>query len=121
MDLGRFELSLNVADLGASKRFYETLGFRVVAGEESEGWLIVRNMSLTIGLFQGHVPANLLNFRGRDVFAIAAELKQRGLLPHKSAEIEPDGSAGVWFKDPDGNLIYFNTAPGETDECLPEV
>jgi len=121
MDLGRFELSLNVANLGASKQFYETLGFRVVAGTENEGWLIIRNKALTIGLFQGHIPANLLNFRGRDVFAIATELEQRGLKLHKPAEIEPDGSAGAWIKDPDGNLVYFNTAPGETDACLPEA
>src|SRR5580704_6677021 len=115
MDLGHFELSLDVADLAASKNFYSTLGFEVIDGDETAGWLIVRNTSLTLGLYQGHVPANLMNFRGKDVFEIAAQLKQAGLKLHKEAEIEPDGSAGAWIKDPDGNLIYFNTAPNETN------
>jgi catechol 2,3-dioxygenase-like lactoylglutathione lyase family enzyme len=116
MDLGRFELSLNVADLDASKKFYEILGFKVAGGNEAEGWLILTNNSLTIGIYQGHVPANAMNFRGRDVFAIAEELENCGLALEKPAETESDGSAGAWLKDPDGNLIYLNTAPGETAE-----
>ncbi len=43
MELGAFSVSLNVADLGASRRFYEALGFTPFHGDASQGWLILRN------------------------------------------------------------------------------
>jgi hypothetical protein len=38
MELGAFSVSLNVADLGASRRFYEALGFTPFHGDASQGW-----------------------------------------------------------------------------------
>ena len=116
MDLGRFELCLKVANIVASRDFYEKLGFVVSGGNQAEGWLQMANPSVRIALYQGHVPANLLNFRGQDVFALAQDLAAKGVKFDKAAEIEEDGSAGAWLRDPDGNLIYLNTFPGETIE-----
>ena len=113
MNVGRLELSLKVASLEASRDFYSKLGFRAVNGSEAEGYLILFNGISALGLYQGHVPANLLNFRGGDVFAVAAELEGAGLKLDKPAELESDGSVGAWLTDPDGNRIYLNTAPGE--------
>jgi catechol 2,3-dioxygenase-like lactoylglutathione lyase family enzyme len=113
MNLGRFELCLKVAVLADSRKFYESLGFQVVGGDEGEGWLQLKSASLALALYQGHIPSNLLNFRGADVFAVADELTRRGLELEKPAELEQDGSAGAWLKDPDGNVIYFNTSPEE--------
>ena len=62
MDLGAFSISLNVADLDASRAFYEKLGFAVVGGEANQNWLILRNGDHTIGLFQGMFEKNILTF-----------------------------------------------------------
>ncbi|MCK4594445.1 hypothetical protein KAU45_08075 [bacterium] len=67
LNLGRFELCLAVADLESSIGFYDKLGFTAVAGDPAEGWRIMTNGDLRLGLYRGHVPANLLNFRDGDV------------------------------------------------------
>jgi len=115
MEIGRFELCLKVSDLATSRKFYETLGFKVSKGAEADGFLILKSGSASIGLYQGHIGENLLNFRGGDVFAIAQSLEESGLQLESPAEIESDGSAGAMVRDPDGNLIYFNTS--EADSC----
>ena len=60
--LGTFSVSLNVADIQASKSFYENLGFQVCGGDISQNWLILRNGNCTIGLFQGMIEKNTLTF-----------------------------------------------------------
>ena len=59
--LGAFSVSLAVKDLGASRAFYEKLGFSGVGGD-SKHWLILRNGTATIGLFQGMFERNILTF-----------------------------------------------------------
>ena len=53
MDLGAFSISLAVNDIGASKEFYEKLGFEIFGGDASQNWLIMKNGDHVIGLFQG--------------------------------------------------------------------
>jgi len=53
MELGAFSISLAVKDIQASKAFYETLGFKVFAGDASRNWLILKNGPNAIGLFPG--------------------------------------------------------------------
>ena len=113
-DLGRFEYCLNVKDIDASLAFYRKLGFERTGGDIGEGWAILSDGKAVIGLYAGHIGENLLNFRGGDVFAIVKELKKRGLKMEREAHIEADGSSGATLRDPDGNLIYFNTHPNET-------
>ena len=121
MDLGRFELCLPVKDLARSIAFYETLGFERVGGVPEKGWAILahgpQGRRCRIGLYQGMIPYDVLNFRGGDVFAIAKDLEARGLRLKTGPMIEQDGSAGATLLDPDGNEIYLNTAPGETPEA----
>ena len=62
MELGAFSISLAVADIPASRDFYEQFGFEVVGGDPSEGWQILRNGDHTIGLFQGMFDKNILTF-----------------------------------------------------------
>ena len=62
MDLGAFSVSLAVKDIEASKEFYQKLGFKIVMGEVSQNWLIMRNGALTIGLFKGMFEKNSLTF-----------------------------------------------------------
>jgi len=114
MDLGRFELSLNVADLERSVKFYERLGFTAAGGDPTEGWRVMTHGNCRLGLYQGHLAADTLTFRGGDVFALARELEGRGLTLESGPEVEIDGSAGAVLRDPDGNSIYLNTHPDET-------
>ena len=62
MRLGNFSVSLAVKDIGASRAFYEKLGFRVFGGDQSKNWLILQNETSTIGLFQGMFDKNTLTF-----------------------------------------------------------
>lgn len=110
MDVGRFELCLNVADLGASRDFYSALGFTAVGGDFEDGWqILARGDGTRIALFQGHIGENLLNFRPDDVYAVAEALEKKGLAFESPAELESDGSVGATLRDPDGNLIYINS------------
>jgi catechol 2,3-dioxygenase-like lactoylglutathione lyase family enzyme len=106
MNLGRFELCLKVKDFGASVDFYKRLGFSETVDWKESGYSSLTNGNLTISLYKDDIGCNIMNFRGEDVARIAQELG----IPW---ETEHDGSIGAWTKDPDGNIIYFNTAPGE--------
>ena len=58
LELGAFSVSLAVKDIAASRAFYEKLGFTVVMGQQERKWLILRNGTTTIGLFQGLFEKN---------------------------------------------------------------
>src|SRR4029453_15861936 len=62
MDLGCFSVSLAVKDIEASRLFYEKLGFTAFAGTQSQNWLIMKNATHNIGLFQGMFEKNILTF-----------------------------------------------------------
>ncbi|MBD3287027.1 VOC family protein [candidate division WOR-3 bacterium] len=113
IQLGRFEYCLNVKDVHRSLDFYKKLGFEQVGGNIDENWVIIEHGNCILGLYQGHIKVNLLNFRGGDVYAIAEHLKSKDLELVKDAFTEEDGSAAAEIRDPDGNCIYFNTFPGE--------
>ena len=61
MDLGAFSVSLAVEDMGASREFYEKLGFAMMAGDGTS-WTIMANGTTAIGLFQGMFEGNILTF-----------------------------------------------------------
>ncbi|MFB0509173.1 MAG: VOC family protein [bacterium] len=113
IDLGRFELCLNVNDVHRSIDFYTKLGFRLISGDPGSGWAVMEYGNLKLALYQGHIAQNMLNFRGGDVSAIAARLKDKGMQLKSDAMSEKDGSMGAIIEDPDGNVIYFNTHPDE--------
>lgn len=62
MELGAFSISLAVKNIEVSRAFYEKFGFKVIGGEASRNWLILRNGDHTIGLFQGMFEKNTLTF-----------------------------------------------------------
>jgi catechol 2,3-dioxygenase-like lactoylglutathione lyase family enzyme len=113
MELGRFELCLRVADIHQSLRFYTTLGFRAVAGNPDEGVVVIVNGDCRLGLYQGHIAENLLNFRGGDIPQIAEQAQSHGLQFEKSPFSGHDGSMAALLRDPDGNAVYLVSHPGE--------
>lgn len=120
MRLGAFCMSLAVADLGASRRFYETLGFEVTGGDPEQGWLVLRNGDATIGLFHGMFEGNILTFNPgwsqqaqplddfTDVREIQTALRAAGV--ELTAGTEPDGTgpAHLLLADPDGNVVMID-------------
>ena len=114
MNLGWCDVCLNVSDVVASRDFYARLGFRVVEGNVEEGWQVMTNGDLRLGLYHGHLEESLvLNFRGGDVVANAEALKAGGLEIERGPLTTPEGGASAWLRDPDGVSIFLDTAPGE--------
>lgn len=114
--LGRLEYCINTKDAKASCEFYQLLGLTVITDGLQDNFAVVGCKvphQFSVGLYQGHIGSNLLNFRGGDVFAIAERLAAAGLKLKLGPEKEADGSNGLWLDDPDGHSIYFNTSPGE--------
>lgn len=120
MRLGNFSVSLAVKDLGASRAFYEKLGFRAIGGDPAKNWLILQNETSTIGLFQGMFDKNILTFNPGwdrtcatlpdydDVRDIQRTLKSRGLPLASVADESTTGPASLMLIDPDGNPILVD-------------
>ena len=118
--LGAFSVSLAVKNLQASQAFYEKLGFEQVLGDPSQNWLILRNGTVTIGLFQGMFERNVLTFNpGWDDQARAVEkftdvrehqgrLKSKGLKVANEADESSTGPASFMVIDPDGNPVLID-------------
>ena len=118
--LGAFSVSLTVKNLQASRAFYEKLDFEVVGGDAAQNWLILRNGTVTIGLFQGVFERNMLTFNpGWDYQAKATtpftdvrehqrRLKAKGLTLTNEADEKGTGPASVILIDPDGNPILID-------------
>jgi predicted lactoylglutathione lyase len=110
MNLGKPEISLDVASVKNSQAFYSALGFTAVEGCEDDGWMILEHANGTrLGLYEGHLPDNALSFFGGDVRAVAASLAENGFEMATGPTEEHDGSVGATIRDPDDNLLYFNT------------
>ena len=120
MQLGNFSNSLAVKDIAASRAFYEALGFATMGGDAAQGWLILKNDSVVIGLFQGMFDRNLLTFNPgwdsscntlpsfTDVRDLQKQLKARGIVPVTEADESTTGPAHFIVVDPDGNPIMFD-------------
>ncbi len=120
MKLGAFSISLNVKDLGASKEFYEKLGFIVFAGSKEHNYLIMKNGNALIGIFQGMFQGNILTFNPgwdenasnvenfEDIREIQKQLKQSGLTLMSQADEKTEGPANLMLTDPDGNVILLD-------------
>ncbi len=122
IELGAFSVSLNVADLDASCRFYQGLGFVEVGGGRDDGYIMMKNGHSTIGLFHGMLEGNILTFNPGltnrmerieeflDVRVIAERVTGAGIeLTEGIAENAGDeGPAHIALTDPDGNAILID-------------
>ena len=120
MKLGAFSISLKVNDIAVSKAFYAKLGFEPFGGDETQGWLILRNGETVIGLFAGMLEANTLTFNPGwdqsiqeldefdDVRDIQKQLKDDGIAFVSEADETTEGPASFVIMDPDGNPILVD-------------
>lgn len=64
MRLGAFAIRLALEDVAMSCAFSERRGFTVFGGKQDQRWLIMKNETTTIGLFQGiYVPSNVCQWK----------------------------------------------------------
>lgn len=120
LELGAFSLSLAVADLDASRRFYEALGFAVTGGDADQGWLILKNGESTLGLFHGMFERNVVTFNPgltprlerlesfTDIREIERRLRDAGLELETAPEPGTEGAASITLVDPDGNPVLID-------------
>jgi catechol 2,3-dioxygenase-like lactoylglutathione lyase family enzyme len=120
MDLGAFSVSLAVKDLGASRAFYEKLGFAPMGGDPAQGWLILRSGTTVIGLFQGMFERNILTFNPgwdqeakplasfTDVRDLQRALDAAGVAIATRTDPDGRGPGHVVLEDPDGNVIMLD-------------
>ena len=120
MNLGAFSVSLSVKDLTISKEFYEKLGFKVFGGQLDMNYLIMKNGTTLIGLFQGMFENNILTFnpgwdenansleKFDDVRVIQQKLKTEGIAIDKEADKTTKGPESIILIDPDGNSILID-------------
>ena len=120
MDLGAFSISLTVKDLGASRAFYEKLGFEATGGSEEESYLILMNGEALIGLFHGMFDRNILTFNPgltnkkerleefTDVREIQRSLKEQGIDVMTEVDEDTTGAGSIVLADPDGNPVLID-------------
>lgn len=120
MQLGAFSISLTVKDINASIAFYKKLGFENLGGELAQNWVILKNGTTVIGLFQGMFDKNMLTFNPgwdqnaqalsafTDVRALQKQLKSEGIEMLTEAEESGSGPASFVVADPDGNPILVD-------------
>jgi len=120
MKLGSFSVSLAVKDIKMSKLFYEQLGFTKFGGDLEQNWIIMKNETTTIGLFQGMFDQNILTFNPgwdnnakklqsfTDVRDLQKEIKNKGFTMITEADETTSGPASFVIVDPDGNPILVD-------------
>ena len=119
MQLGAFSISLAVKDIAASRAFYEQFGFAATGGD-GKHWLILKNGSTIIGLFQGMFDKNILTFNPgwdqdaknvpgfTDIRELQRQLKAKGVKLTTEADETTTGPASFTALDPDGNPILVD-------------
>lgn len=117
--LGAFSVSLNVKDLEASRKFYETLGFTTDM-DGKQGYYMLRNGDAMIGIFKGFFEGNLLTFNPgwdkdaknmenfTDVREIYKSLVNAGYKDEPGTQLDGNGPGYFMIKDPEGNIILFD-------------
>jgi catechol 2,3-dioxygenase-like lactoylglutathione lyase family enzyme len=121
VELGAFSISLNVANLSASRQFYEALGFEATAGDADADYLIMKNGESTLGLFHGMFDRNIVTFNPgltnrmeklesfTDVRAIQSRLQAADLELTTTVDADShEGPASITLVDPDGNPVLID-------------
>ena len=120
MQLGNFSVSLAVKDIAVSRAFYEKLGFVVRGGDQEQNWLILKNGSTIIGLFQGMFEHNIMTFNPgwdndaktlsefTDIRDLQRKLQAHGITLLSEADEATTGPASFMLEDPDGNQILVD-------------
>lgn len=96
------------------------VGFSAFAGDQVNNWLILKNGSTVIGLFQSIFEKNILTFNPgwdqdtkplaefADVREVQKSLDAQGVALDTRADSETTAPAHIVLTDPDGNTIMLD-------------
>lgn len=85
----------------------------MVEGDADHTWGVFVRDTVRIGLFSSQYmgeDAWSLNFRGADIPRIVEHLESCDVHPIAKPTIVGSSSGSARFRDPDGNLIFFDSA-----------
>ena len=120
MRLGNFSVSLTVRDIKASMAFYEKLDFKQVSGKLEQNWVVLKNGTTKIGLFQGMFEKNALTFNPgwdqsatgigpfTDIRELQRQLRALGVAFVTEVDESGTGPGSFVIEDPDGNPIIVD-------------
>lgn len=109
--LGQFSMSLAVKDISAAYEFYQQLGFEHLegAGSIADKWMILKNGTTKLGLFQGMFPTNTLTFNPSDARPIFRKVEAAKIPVTFSMGMDKaEGPCSFSISDPDGNPILVD-------------
>lgn len=118
MNIGWHDLCLATKNIKSSTDFYKALGMQVTHETEHHVHLTNGNVDISLMTF---LKSNLINFRGADVLAVRESFKAQGIevegepRTYTKAEMGCDGTDWT-TKDPEGNLVYFDTTEAEAEK-----
>ena len=111
MDLGDYDIALDVKDIERTADFYLAMGFEKIGDGSAEiGVVAMRRGDCRICLYgKGHLdPARTqLIFWDGDVPAICERLKAQGVTMFRDIKIDDEGGSAFMILDPDDNPIFF--------------
>src|SRR5579872_4758206 len=118
MNLGWFEVGMNVADITRSADFYQRLGFEVADGSLGRRTLALHRNDCSITLYQGFGDDPLyLQFWQGDNGALADRVRRAGIAFERPPSSDEGGNAFL-VRDPDGHGLFFiNLADYWTRPC----
>ena len=108
-ELGEFSISLAVKNIKASMEFYEKLGFSISDVDVNQKWLIMKNGTAKIGIFQGMFPTNTITFNPLNARKIYRTRVKNKIDTQMTLGLEKkSGKASFMIADPDGNPILID-------------
>jgi lactoylglutathione lyase len=117
VDLGWFEVGMNVADIKRSADFYQTLGFEVAGGSVEQHFLGLHRNDCSVSLYDfGNDPLYLQFYQG-DNAALAERIRQAGIAFERPPATDETGSAFL-IRDLDGHGLFFINQPGYWSQPL---
>ncbi|MCH5716011.1 VOC family protein [Niabella hibiscisoli] len=96
------------------------MGFTYKGGDINQNWIVLKNGTSVIGLFQGMFDKNMLTFNPGwdqeakhiedfdDVRKVQQHLKEQGIELTAEADETTTGPAYLTLTDPDGNPILID-------------
>jgi hypothetical protein len=102
-----FELSLPAADLPASSRFWQSLGFAVVvSGEAPHPWQRLVGHGVTLGLHETHCAPGL-SFRCHSLHGRLEYLRAKGAVTRAGTPVADRAQPSATIVAPEGTHLYL--------------
>lgn len=102
-----FELSLPASELAVSSRFWQSLGFAVVAsGDAPHAWQRLVGRGLTIGLHETHCSPGL-SFRCQGLQARLEYLRAKGFVTRAGTPLADRAQLTATIAAPEGAQLYL--------------